>query len=51
LPSAPPDVVAAPPRPSVTGLDSVSATDSSALLDQEREQADQAEKQAARGAF
>jgi hypothetical protein len=51
LPSAPADVVAAPPRPSVTGLESVSATDSSAILDQEREQADQAEKQAAKGAF
>jgi hypothetical protein len=51
LTSAPADVVAAPPRPSVTGLESVSATDSSAILDQEREQADQAEKQAAKGAF
>jgi hypothetical protein len=51
LPSAPADVVAAPPRPAVTGLESVSATDSSALLDQEREQADQAEKQADKGAF
>jgi hypothetical protein len=51
LPSAPPDVVAAPPRPVVTGLDSASVTDSSVLLDQEREQADQAEKEAAKGAF
>jgi hypothetical protein len=51
LPSAPADVVAAPPRPALTGLESVSATDSSAILDQEREQADQAEKQADKGAF
>ena len=51
LPSAPADVVSAPPRPSATGLESLSATDSSALLDQEREQADQTEKQAAKGAL
>jgi hypothetical protein len=51
LPSAPPDAVAAPPRPAVTGLAPVSAADSSALLDQQREQADQAEKQAASGSF
>jgi hypothetical protein len=51
LPSAPPDAVAAPPRPAVTGVSPVSATDSSAMLDQEREQADQAEKQADSGSF
>jgi hypothetical protein len=51
LPSAPPDAVAAPPRPAVTGLAPVSAADSSAALDQQREQADQAEKQAASGLF
>ncbi len=51
LPSAPPDAVAAPPRPAVTGLAPVSATDSSALLDQAREQADQAEAQAASDSF
>jgi hypothetical protein len=51
LPSAPPDAVAAPPRPGVTGLAPVSATDSSALLDQEREHADQAEGQADSGSF
>jgi hypothetical protein len=51
LPSAPPDVVAAPPRPAMTGLDSVAAADSAAILDQEREQADQAEREAAKGAF
>jgi hypothetical protein len=51
LPSAPPDAVAAPPRPAVTGLATVSAADSSALLDQEQEQADQAEAQADSGSF
>jgi hypothetical protein len=51
LPSAPPDAVAAPPRPAVTGLATVSAADSSALLDQEREQADQTEAQADSGSF
>jgi hypothetical protein len=51
LPSAPPDAVAAPPRPAVTGLAPISATDSSALLDQEREHADQAEAQADSGSF
>jgi len=51
LPGAPADAVSAPPRPAVAGPESVQATDSAALLDQERERADQAEKQAANGAF
>jgi hypothetical protein len=50
LPSAPPDAVAAPPRP-VTGLAPFSAADSAVALDQQREQADQAEKRAAFGSF
>jgi hypothetical protein len=50
LPSAPPDAVAAPPRP-VTGLAPFSAADSAVALDQQREQADQAEKQAASGSL
>jgi hypothetical protein len=50
LPSAPPDAVAAPPRPAVTGLAPISGTDSATMLDQERERADQAEKEAA-GSF
>jgi len=48
LPGAPPDAVAAPPRP-LTGLAPFSAADSAVALDQQREQADQAEKQAASG--
>lgn len=50
LPSAPPDAIAAPPRP-VTGLAPFSAADSAVALDQQREQADQAEKQAASGSL
>ena len=50
LPSAPPDAVAAPPRP-VTGLAPFSAADSAVALDQQREQAEQAEKQAASGSL
>jgi hypothetical protein len=50
LPSAPPDAVAAPPRP-VTGLAPFSAADSAVALDQQREQADQAEKLAASGSL
>jgi hypothetical protein len=48
LPSAPPDAVAAPPRP-VTGLAPFSAADSAVALDQQREQADQ--QAVARGEF
>jgi hypothetical protein len=50
LPSAPPDAVSAPPRP-VTGLAPFSAADSAVALDQQREQADQAEKLAASGSL
>jgi hypothetical protein len=50
LPSAPPDAVAAPPRPT-TDLAPFSAADSAVALDQLREQADQAEKQAASGSL
>ncbi|HLW88575.1 MAG TPA: hypothetical protein VKR57_08785 [Terriglobales bacterium] len=39
LPSAPPDAVAAPPRPAVSGLAPLSAADSAAMLDQARQQA------------
>jgi hypothetical protein len=51
LPAPPPDVVAAPPRPAIEGLPSLSASDSSAMLDRQREQADQIVKQAAASAF
>jgi hypothetical protein len=51
LPSAPADAVAAPPVPAVTGLAPVPATDSSVMIDQEREQADQVEKQATSASF
>jgi hypothetical protein len=51
LPSAPPAAVAAPPQPAVSGLAPASATDSSAVLDQQREQADQAERQGESGSF
>ena len=36
LPAPPPDAVAAPPRPAIEGLPSLSAADSSAMLDQQR---------------
>jgi len=51
LPSAPADAVAAAPRPSVTGLTPDSATDSATALDQQRDEADQVEKQAASDSF
>jgi hypothetical protein len=40
LPAAPPDAVAAPPRPAIEGLAPFSAADSSAMLDQQRHEAD-----------
>jgi len=51
LPGAPPDVVAAPPRPVMAGLVPLSAADSSAMLDQQKAQADQVEAQAVTLAF
>lgn len=43
LPAAPPDAIAAPPRPAIEGLAPFSAADSSAMLDQQRHEADQIE--------
>jgi hypothetical protein len=51
LPAPPPAAVAAPPRPAIEGLPSLSAADSSSMLDRQREQADQIVKQAAASAF
>jgi hypothetical protein len=51
LPAPPPAAVAAPPRPAIEGLPSSSEADSSAMLDRQREQADQIVKQAAASAF
>jgi hypothetical protein len=51
MPGAPADAVAAPPRPGVDALTPVSAADSLAMLNQQRQQADQAEAQAAAPAF
>lgn len=51
LPVAPPEAVAAPPRPAVTGLSPVSGPESSTMIDQQGEQADQAEAQADSGSF
>ena len=43
MPGAPADAVAAPPRPGVDALTPVSAADSLAMLNQQRQQADQAD--------
>lgn len=51
LPAAPPDAVAAPPRPAVEGLTPVSAASTSAAIDQLRQQADRTESQAETSAF
>jgi len=51
LPAAPPDAVAAPPRPAIEGLAPFSAADSSAMLDQQRHEADQTEAGAEKSAF
>jgi chemotaxis protein histidine kinase CheA len=51
LPAAPPDTVADSPRPAVEGLAPVSAAESSAVLDQLRQEADQTESQAVSSAF
>ena len=51
LPAPPPAAVAAPPRPAIEGLPSLSAADTSAMLDQQREDADQILKQATASAF
>jgi hypothetical protein len=46
LPTAPADAVAAPPRPGFEGPAPVSAAGSAAMLDRQREQADQTEAEA-----
>lgn len=51
LPIAPPAAVAAPPQTAVSGLTPVSGPESSALLDQQREQADSTQAQAELGSF
>ena len=51
LPAPPPDAVAAPPRPAIEGLPLLSAADSSAMLDRQREQTDQMVKQVTASAF
>jgi len=51
LPTAPPAALAAPPQPAVSGLTPVSGPESSTLLDQERDQADQAQAKAELGSL
>lgn len=43
IPVAPPDAVAAPPRPTLAGVSPMSANEMSAALEEQRQQADQAE--------
>jgi hypothetical protein len=51
IPVAPPTAVAAPPRPTIAGETSTSSADINAMLDTQRQQADQAEAQVLRSAF
>jgi hypothetical protein len=51
LPAAPAEAVAAPPRPAVEGLTTVSPVATSAAIDQLRKQADETEAQAEASAF
>ena len=51
IPVAPPDAVAAPPRPTLAGLAPMPASDMLAALDEQRQQADQAEAQIAGASF
>ena len=51
IPVAPPDAVAAPPRPTLVGVEPMSANDMSAALEEQRQQADQAEAQVAGASF
>jgi hypothetical protein len=43
IPVAPPDAVSAPPRPTLAGVSPMSANEMSAALEEQRQQADQAE--------
>jgi flagellar motor protein MotB len=51
IPVAPPNAVAAPPRPTLTGLTPVTAIDLTPTLEEQRQQADQAEAQAVASSF